>query len=324
MIKTGVFGADFQETNLMNRLQETGKTLLCGIYDPDPDKTVKAANHFSVNAYTLAGELIDNADAICFASPGKKEYEIIKPAIRKSRHIFIENPVYLTDEELLALIKMSSEANVKVQAGFKERFHPALKSSVDFISNPMFIESHRLSEFGKKGSEISVVLESMINDIDIILGIVKSNIKKISASGISVISDQTDIANARIEFDNGCVANLTASRISLNKMQKIRFCQSNAYISVDLLNPEVKIASVKEVYEGNPGNPLFFDLGEKGKKEITINSPDIPVSDPLSGLLNYFFDNIHFESPNGNSAERSYTALNVAYQIMEKIKLTSN
>ena len=155
-------------------------------------------------------------------------------ALRKGKHVFVEKPIANTIEEARDLVKLAKESNLKFQVGHVERFNPAFLALKDYKLQPMFIEVHRLAQFNPRGTDVSVILDLMIHDIDIILSVTGANARRISASGVAVLSDTPDIANARIELDNGCVANLTASRISLKNMRKSRFFQKDAYIAVEI------------------------------------------------------------------------------------------
>jgi len=216
----------------------------------------------------------------------------------------------------------ADEANVKVQVGHVERFNPAFLAAQPFINKPMFIESHRLAQFNPRGTDVPVVLDLMIHDIDIVLSAVRSNIKKINASGVSVVSDSPDIANARIEFDNGCVANLTASRISMKNMRKSRFFQRDAYISVDFLKKDVEIIRISDPQDENP-DPLamIIDLGAKrGKKQISIEKPEVQNINAIKTELESFHDAIVNNTTPPVTINDGYEALSVAYQILDKMK----
>jgi hypothetical protein len=264
-------------------------------------------------------------DVVDIVTPTLSHYDCAVQSIRSSKHIFIEKPITNTVEEAKKLIKLSEEANVKVQVGHVERFNPAFTAAVPYLKQPMFIEGHRLAQFNPRGTDVSVVLDLMIHDLDIILSVVKSNIKHISASGVAVVSDTPDIANARIEFDNGCVANLTASRISLKNMRKTRFFQRDAYVSVDFLERNAEIVRLSDV-QGEP-DPLAItiDLGKgKGSKQIYFEKPDIEPTNAIKTELSTFADAILKNSTPAVTIHDGYLALDVATQIIEKLKLNSN
>ncbi len=215
---------------------------------------------------------------------------------------------------------MANEAGIKAQVGHVERFNPAFKAVQSYFQNPKFIETHRLSQFNPRGTDVSVVLDLMIHDIDIVLAVTKANVRKVSASGVAVLSDTPDIANARLELDNGCVANLTASRISLKSMRKSRFFQRDAYISVDFLNKESEIVRMKEVEGEADPFAVTIDLGERGKKEIIFDKPTISENNAIRDELSAFATAIITDSPTEVSLEQGTRALEVALLVLEKMK----
>lgn len=190
---------------------------------------------YPIQRFQTPQELFAAVDVVDIVTPTTTHFEMAAQAIRAGKHFFIEKPITRTVEEAEELIKLAQEFKVKAQVGHVERFNPALLALEDMELNPMFIEAHRLAVFNPRGTDVSVILDLMIHDLDIVLSIVKSEVKFISASGVAVASETPDIANARIEFENGCVANLTASRISLKQMRKVRLFQKDAYISLDFL-----------------------------------------------------------------------------------------
>ncbi|HNQ82963.1 MAG TPA: Gfo/Idh/MocA family oxidoreductase, partial [Bacteroidales bacterium] len=267
-------------------------------------------------------ELIDSVDVVDIVTPTVSHFDCASRALKKARHVFIEKPVVTSPEEARQLMVYADEANVKVQVGHVERFNPAFLAAQPFINKPMFIESHRLAQFNPRGTDVPVVLDLMIHDIDIVLSAVRSNIKKINASGVSVVSDSPDIANARIEFDNGCVANLTASRISMKNMRKSRFFQRDAYISVDFLKKDVEIIRISDPQDENP-DPLamIIDLGAKrGKKQISIEKPEVQNINAIKTELESFHDAIVNNTTPPVTINDGYEALSVAYQILDKMK----
>ena len=269
-------------------------------------------------------ELLDEVECVDIVTPTLTHAELASLALRNSKHVFIEKPVTETVDEARSLMGLAREANVKVQVGHVERFNPAFQAAVPFLTKPMFIETHRLAQFNPRGTDVPVVLDLMIHDLDIILSVVKSGVKRISASGVAVVSETPDITNARIEFDNGCVANLTASRISMKNMRKSRFFQKDAYISVDFLTKELEVVRMETV-EGEP-NPLdiVFDMGEgKPVKKIYFDKPDICEINAIKEELNSFHDSIVNDTTPLVSLEDGFRALDVAQQILDKLKSTS-
>jgi len=290
MIKIGVLGAGHLGKIHIRLLKEIENFEFVGFYDPDEENSKKVAAEYNTKAFSSITELLDSIDAVDIVTPTISHFDCAVDAIKKGKHVFIEKPVTNSIEEAEELIKLAHEAGFKIQVGHVERFNPAFLVSKDKINNPMFIETHRLAQFNPRGTDVPVVLDLMIHDLDIVLSIVKSNVSKISAGGVAVVSDTPDIANARIEFDNGCVANLTASRISMKNMRKSRFFQKDAYISVNFLDKQTEIVKMKDV-TGNP-DPLaiVYDLGQKkGKKEIIFEKPKIEDTNAIKEELTSFY-----------------------------------
>ena len=324
MIKIGVLGAGHLGKIHIKLLKEIDAFELVGFYDANAATAVIVENEFGVKRFETIEELLEVVDAVDIVTPTITHYDCASKAIRNSKHVFIEKPITNTIEEAKSLIGLSKEANVKVQVGHVERFNPAFIAAREYCSGPMFIESHRLAQFNPRGTDVSVVLDLMIHDIDAILSVVKSNIKRISASGVAVVSDSPDIANARIEFDNGCVANLTASRISLKNMRKSRFFQKDAYISIDYLDKKVELIRLKNV-TGEP-DPLavIVDLGSaKGSKQIYFENPKTHPTNAIKMELEMFAESINNNTTPIVSADDGYKALDVAYKIIEKMKVTA-
>jgi predicted dehydrogenase len=296
-----------------------------GFYDESEEVAKYAENEFSIPRFTELDTLLNAVEVVDIVTPTFAHFECAAKAIKKSKHVFIEKPVTNTVQEAQALLSLSQEANVKVQIGHVERFNPAFQQALPHIERPLFIETHRLAQFNPRGCDVPVVLDLMIHDLDIILSVVKSSVKRISASGVAVVSDTPDIANARIEFDNGCVANLTSSRISMKNMRKSRFFQKNAYISVDFLSKQTEIVTMTDV-EGAP-DPFDFilDLGEgKKSKKIHFDKPAPLELNAIKEELRTFGKSIEENLPVKVSIEDGLAALDIAHQIMEKLKYSSN
>jgi predicted dehydrogenase len=323
MIKIGVLGAGHLGKIHIRLLKEIEKYELVGFYDPNAENAEIVAKEFGIKYFSSMDALLNEVDAVDIVTPTITHYDCASRAIKKSKHVFIEKPVTNTIEEAKSLIGLSKEANVKVQVGHVERFNPAFIAGKSYCSSPMFIETHRLAQFNPRGTDVSVVLDLMIHDIDIILSVVRSNIKRISASGVAVVSESPDICNARIEFDNGCVANLTASRISMKNMRKSRFFQKDAYISIDFLDKKVDVIRLKNI-TGEP-DPLavIIDLGNKGSKQIYFENPGILPTNAIKMELETFADSIISNSTPLVSIDDGYKALDVAYKIIEKMKVTA-
>ena len=321
MIKIGILGAGHLGKIHIRLLKEIENFEVIGFYDANPEAAKLVEQEFEIKCFDSIEELLDLVDAVDIVTPTITHYTCASKAIKKSKHIFIEKPVTNTIEEAKTLIGLSKEANVKVQVGHVERFNPAFIAAQGFIKQPLFIETHRLAQFNPRGTDVSVVLDLMIHDIDIVLSTVKSTIKKISTSGVAVVSDTPDIANARIEFDNGCVANLTASRISLKNMRKTRFFQKDAYISVDFLKKSSEIVRLKEVIGTPDPFAMTIDLGEgKGSKQIYFENPKIQESNAIKEELTSFAEAILNDKVPMVSIHDGYEALVIAHQIADKLK----
>ncbi len=324
MIKIGVLGAGHLGKIHIRLLKEIDKFQLVGVYDANPESAKLVEEEFGIKSFATIDELLNEVDAVDIVTPTVTHYECASKAIKKSKHLFVEKPVTNTIEEAKSLMGLAKEANVKVQVGHVERFNPAFIAGQSFCSNPMFIETHRLAQFNPRGTDVSVVLDLMIHDIDIILSVVKSNIKRISASGVAVVSESPDISNARIEFDNGCVANLTASRISLKNMRKSRFFQKDAYISIDFLDKKVDVIRLKNVEGETDPLAVTIDLGkDKGSKQIYFENPTILPTNAIKMELEAFADSIISNTTPLVSIDDGYKALDVAYKIIDKMKVTS-
>lgn len=326
MLKTGVLGAGHLGKIHLKLLKEISNIELSGFYDSNQKIAQEVSNELHVKAFHSMEELIDSVDIVDIVTPTVAHYDCASKALKKSKHLFIEKPITNTIAEAKSLIELTKEANVKVQVGHVERFNPAFLAAKSYCSEPMFIETHRLAQFNPRGTDVSVVLDLMIHDIDIILSIVKSNIKRISANGVAVVSESPDIANARIEFDNGCVANLTASRISMKNMRKTRFFQQDAYISIDFLDKKAEIIRLRQLSPSEETDPLAvtIDLGNKGSKQIYFDTPEIKDTNAIKMELESFVHSIQNNTPTLVSIDDGYKALDVAYQIIDKLKLTSS
>jgi predicted dehydrogenase len=326
MLKIGVFGAGHLGKIHIRQLKELHQNFnIVGFFDPSDEAAEVVSKEFGIERFEDALSLISSVDCVDIVTPTLNHFEIASLALRNSKHVFIEKPVTETVEEARILLQLAREADVKVQVGHVERFNPAFQAALPYFNKTMFIETHRLAQFNPRGTDVPVVLDLMIHDLDIILTVVKSGIKRISASGVSVVSDTPDITNARIEFDNGCVANLTSSRISMKNMRKSRFFQKDAYISVDFLTKEMEVVRMEDV-EGEP-NPLdiVFDLGPgKPVKKIYFDKPEINETNAIREELASFHEAILTDKVPVVSLEDGFRALEVAQQIMDKLKLSSS
>lgn len=326
MIKLGVIGAGhLGKIHIKLALELKEHFEFVGFFDADETNAKKVSETFNIKSFGSPEELIEAVDCVDIVTPTISHYNLAALAIRNSKHVFIEKPITQTVEEAKSLLQLSEEANVKVQVGHVERFNPAFQAAQPYLNNPLFIETHRLAQFNPRGTDVPVVLDLMIHDIDIVLSSVNSPVRRISASGVAVVSDTPDIANARIEFENGCVANLTASRISLKNMRKSRFFQKDAYISVDFLEKEMEIVQMEDV-KGEPGPfDMILELGEgKPSKKIVFDKPEVGSINAIQEELRTFALSIENDTVPLVSLEQGLNALSVADQILSKLKINGS
>ncbi|PZR19900.1 MAG: oxidoreductase [Flavobacterium psychrophilum] len=320
MLKVGVLGAGHLGKIHLRLLNQSEKYELVGFYDPNSEHADKIAAEFGYTKFNTIAELIQAVDVVDIVTPTLSHHDCAKEVIEAGKHVFIEKPISNTIEEAEELIALAKQYNVKGQVGHVERFNPAFIATKEKIENPMFIETHRLAEFNPRGTDVPVVLDLMIHDIDVILSVVKSKVKLINASGVSVISDTPDIANARIEFENGCVANLTASRISLKNMRKSRFFQKDAYISVDFLDKVCEVVKMKDAPEVPGDFDMILQNAEGVKKQIYFDNPDVNTNNAILDELETFADAINNNTTPVVTLEDGTEALRVAYQIIDCFK----
>jgi len=301
----------------LNNWKEIDNVGLVGFYDPSDENSLVVKEQYGLKRFKNAADLIDACDIVDIVAPTTMHHELCKMAILKSRHVFVEKPLTNTMSEAKEIIKLTKEANIKLQVGHVERFNPAFLALKEYELSPMFIEVHRLSQFNPRGTDVSVILDLMIHDIDIILSLVKSSVKNIYANGVNVLSDTPDIANVRIEFDNGCVANLTSSRISMKKMRKMRLFQKDSYISIDFLDKKTEVIKYKTPSDKNV---FTFDIETNtGKKTIVIAAPIIKENNAIKLELQSFIDAILKNQQVIVSDIDGYRAMEVAHLILEKI-----
>lgn len=320
MLKAGVLGAGHLGKIHLKLLKQSSRYDLVGFYDANEAYAQELEKELGYTYYSNMDDLIAACDMVDVVTPTTYHHESGKRVLEASKHLFIEKPITVTVEQARELISLARKHNVKGQVGQVERFNDAFRTVHDRIDNPMFIETHRLAEFNPRGTDVSVVLDLMIHDIDAILSVVKSPVKAVSSSGVSVISETPDIANARIEFENGCVANLTASRISLKKMRKARFFQRDAYISVDFLTKKVEVVRMKDAPEVPGDFDMILQNAEGVKKQIYFDNPDITDTNAILMELETFADAIENDTTPIVSLEDGTAALDVAMQIIENFK----
>jgi predicted dehydrogenase len=317
MLKIGVFGTGHLGKFHLNNWKELPDVELVGFYDPDDAIAKEVEEKYSLTRFLSEDSLIEACDAIDVVTPTQYHFALCERAIKKGKHVFVEKPMANSIEEAKELVKLVQESKIKFQVGHVERYNPAFLTAQTLGLTPMFIEVHRLAQFNPRGTEVSVILDLMIHDIDAILSLVKSDVKNISASGVAVLTDTPDIANVRIEFNNGCVANLTSSRISIKKMRKMRLFQKDAYISIDFLEKKTEVIKLK----GEEDQNVFaFDIETPaGTKTIAIANPPVPEVNAIRKELEEFVEAIRENTqPRVNEID-GFRALEVAHQILQKI-----
>lgn len=317
MLKIGVLGAGHLGKIHLRLLNQSSKYELVGFYDPSKENAEKVSAEFGYKSFDTISDLIAAVDVVDIVTPTLSHYHCAVEAVKAGKHIFLEKPISNTVEEAEHIIELAKKYNVKGQVGHVERFNPAFKAVKDKIHNPMFIETHRLAEFNPRGTDVPVVLDLMIHDIDAILSVVKSPVKNIHATGTAVISDSPDIANARIEFENGCVANVTSSRISMKNMRKARFFQKDAYISVDYLDKICEVVKMKDAPEVPGDFDLILQNAEGVKKQIYFDNPSVETNNAILDELETFADAIINNTTPIVTLEDGTEALRIAYKIID-------
>lgn len=317
MFKVGLFGTGNAGRIHINNWTEIPGVELVGFYDPNDLTAKDVSEKYQLPRFLDAASLMDVCDAVDIVAPTIYHFELCEQAIKKGKHVIVEKPLAHTMEEARQLVKLAQESGVKFHVGHEERFNPAFLAIKDMPLNPMFIEVHRLAPFNSMGADVSVILDLMIHDIDIILSMVKSDVKSISASAVGVITDTPDIANVRMEFHNGCVVNLTSSKISMKKMQKMRLFQKDTFIGIDFLNKKTEIIRLNE---GADPADISFDIETAaGKKTIAISNPQMPEVNAGRMELEEFRNAIENNTRTIVSEMDGLAAMDVAHQILEKI-----
>jgi predicted dehydrogenase len=320
MLKVGVLGAGHLGKIHLRLLHQSDKYELVGFYDENHENGAKIETEFGYKQFDTIAKLIHAVDVIDIVTPTLSHYKCAKVSIKSGKHVFIEKPISTTVEEAEEIIALAAAHNVKGQVGHVERFNPAFTAVKDMIESPMFIETHRLAEFNPRGTDVPVVLDLMIHDIDAILSVVKSKVKFVHASGVSVLSKSPDIANARIEFENGCVANITSSRISLKNMRKSRFFQKDAYISVDYLDKTCEVVKMKDAPE-TPGDfDMILQNAEGDRKQIYFSNPEVTNNNAILDELETFADAINNNANPIVTLQDGTEALRVAYMIIDSME----
>ncbi len=319
MLKIGVIGAGHLGKIHLRLAEASHRYELVGFYDLNQEYAAKVSAELGYRSFSSVAELIAQVDVVDIVTPTLSHYKMAEKALQAGKHIFIEKPITHTYAEAKALIELAEKKGVKGQVGHVERFNPAFQSVNDKIDHPLFIEAHRLAEFNPRGTDVPVVLDLMIHDIDTVLSVVDAQVEKISASGVPVISKTPDICNARVQFDNGCVANFTASRISLKNMRKQRFFQRDAYISIDFLEKKCEVVKMKDVPENPDDFAMILQNAEGVKKQIYFDNPEVKDNNAILDELESLADAIENNKPTKVSLHQGAKALKVANQIIEKL-----
>lgn len=322
-LKLGVIGTGHLGKLHIKMLKNAQNGNFIGIYDSNAEQANLACIEYNVSVFEDLDSLIENVDAVSIAATTSAHYELCKKCLSAGIHVFVEKPITTTIEEAEELIKIASEKKVNFQVGHIERFNPALLSLEKYILEPMFIQTDRLAQFNPRGTDVAVVLDLMIHDIDIILSLIKSPVKQIDASGVAVVSDSLDIANARLLFENGAVANVTASRISQKKMRKMRLFQRDTYLSLDFMTGVSEVYRLTGLDEVSSNSISFGEIGigEK-KKRVVYEQPEVREVNALQYELQLFVNTVLNGEKPVVSGEDGLRALQVAQIIIQKIEDT--
>ncbi|MCB0790518.1 MAG: Gfo/Idh/MocA family oxidoreductase [Flavobacteriales bacterium] len=319
-IRIGVLGAGHLGRIHVQQILEVPELELVGVFDPDPDKCERVCAEFGASRLGSVEEVIAVAQAVDVVTPTLSHHACALSALQADRHVFIEKPLTNTIAEGRELLLENRARGNKVQVGHVERFNPAFQAALPALSGPMFIEGHRLAQFNPRGTDVPVVLDLMVHDLDLVLHVVKSPVREVHASGVAVVSDSPDIANARIVFANGCVANLTASRISLKNMRKMRFFQRDAYIAVDMLERSAEIVRMSPLEGEADPFAITLDLGpEKGRRAISFERPEVHPTNAIREELRTFALAILRDEPPAVGLEDGLAALELAHQVLERM-----
>ncbi|MCZ6702164.1 MAG: Gfo/Idh/MocA family oxidoreductase [Ignavibacteria bacterium] len=321
-LDVGVVGTGHLGKLHIKMFRENENCSLIGINDSNTEQAKLAADKFSVNVFESLESLLKNVNAISITATTSAHYELAKECLQAGKHLFIEKPITATIQEAEEIVDLANSLNLNLQVGHIERFNPALVSMEKYINDPKFIQTDRLAQFNPRGTDVAVVLDLMIHDIDIILSLIKSKVKNIEANGVAVVSNNIDIANARIQFENGAVANVTASRISQKKMRKMRIFQRDSYVALDF------VTGVSEVYRLLPVEqevkPSLISFGEIGvgdkKKRLVYEQPENKHINALKYELQLFVDSVLENKEPVITGSDGLRALRIAKIIIDKIQ----
>lgn len=317
----GVIGVGHLGSLHTKMLAEIPGVNLVGVFDLDRERARKVAAEHGTRGFNTLDDLLKDVDAVTIAATTSEHFQIARQALSCGKHLFIEKPITETTEEADQLCRLAASKGVQIQVGHIERFNPAILALEKYTINPLFVESHRLAQFNPRGTDVAVVLDLMIHDIDLILSFVHSDVRQVDASGVAVVSDSVDIANARLQFENGCVANVTASRISQKKMRKMRLFQQSGYISIDFSEGLAEVFRL--VGDDEPdvkGTLMLGELGSgKRKRKIVYEQPEVKEVNALKYELTAFVEAVNSNSRPIVNGEDGKRALEVANVIMDKI-----
>jgi predicted dehydrogenase len=325
MVRIGLLGAGHLGKIHLQCLQALPQFHVTGFFDTDPAVSREVSEKFGLKAFSSSEQLVENSDAVDIVTTTSTHYGLAKLAINSGKHVFIEKPVTSELHEAKELIGLAEKKGVKVQVGHVERFNPAMLAIKDMILEPRFIEVHRLAPFNPRGTEVSVVLDLMIHDLDILLNLNPTPVARIFANGVSIVSNSPDIANARIEWNNGCVANVTASRISLKNMRKMRLFQNDAYVGIDFLEKTTQIISLVELpdHDQDHSNDGFILDTPKGKRKVHVELPEVKSGNAIQIELTHFYKAVTEDGDPVVSLKEACNALELAHRISESINESS-
>ena len=321
-LKVGVIGTGHLGKLHIKMFKHLKNCEIIGVYDKNFIQSKAAASEYDVNEFEDLNALINEVEAVSIAATTSSHYALVKKALEMGKHVFVEKPITATISEAEELVRISTENKLNLQVGHIERFNPALVSLEKYIIKPMFIQTDRLAQFNPRGTDVAVVLDLMIHDIDVILSLIKSEVNHIEASGVAVVSDNIDIANARIQFENGAVANVTASRISQKKMRKMRIFQKDNYIALDFVTGVSELYRLLPIKENVDGSSISFGeigIGDK-KKRLIYEQPEVKEINALSYELQLFVNSVLQNEKPVVSGEDGLKALKVAQMIIKKIE----
>lgn len=317
-LRVGLLGVGHLGKIHLRLLKEVADIELVGFFDQNSRLAEEVAKEFGVKAFESIDSLIEASDALDIVTPTKAHFDCARTALKAGKHVFIEKPVTSSVEEARELLTLAEEAGTTVQIGHVERFNPAFLAASGMDIQPQFVEGHRLAMYNPRGTDVSVVHDLMIHDIDVLLSVVKSPVKEIHASGVAVVSKTPDIANARIAFENGCVANLTASRISLKNMRRIRFFQQSAYVAIDFLEKNTEVVKLSEEM---PASGMSFPIGVgEESRFLQYEKAEVQEGNAIKLELETFADSILRGSPVKVSLQDGVSALEVAQGVAERIE----